>query len=420
MKSGKRKRDDENDADDSSSSEEARVAVKRRKQVHVAWSKEESALLNKLKEKGLSWETISKSFPGRDVRSCQNRYQKHIKEGEKREKRAYLSWSKEHSLLLKKLKEKGLSWEKISKSFPGRDAESCKNRFNNHIKEGEKHVRADWSKEHSLLLKKLKAKGLSWEKLSKSFPGRDAKSCKNRYGIINEGEKRANWSKEQDILLKKLKGKGQSWEKVAKSFPGRTVDSCKQRFHNVKGASNPSKGAARDSQRDSDDSSDDDEDNSSNNEDDNEEDEAASDPSPAPSLDDDILPPVISSAPLTYYPPPLPPRKQRRKFGSSGARRDERMINEFVCHICTRLIFKAQVMRPCGCHVFREECVPPVEARTSACSTCSTPFEQALPYRTGNNIAEEMVRARFVTADVADEWRNRGADYAREQRAERG
>jgi hypothetical protein len=65
--------------------------------------------------------------------------------------------------------------------------------------------------------------------------------------------------------------------------------------------------------------------------------------------------------------------------------------------------------------------VPPnLDARTSACYTCSTPFEQALPYRTGNNIAEQMVRARFVKADVADEWSNRGAEYAREQRAERG
>jgi hypothetical protein len=148
---------------------------------------------------------------------------------------------------------------------------------------------------------------------------------------------------------------------------------------------------------------------------------AASEPSPAADpLDDDILPPVISSAALTYYPPPLPPRKQRRKFGSSGARRDERLINEFVCHICTRLISRAQVMRPCGCHVFCEECVPSIEHRLSACYTCSTPFEQALPYRTGDNIAEQMVRARFVTADVADEWRHRGADYAREQRAARG
>jgi hypothetical protein len=60
--------------------------------------------------------------------------------------------------------------------------------------------------------------------------------------------------------------------------------------------------------------------------------------------------------------------------------------------------------------------VPPnLDARTSACYTCSTSFEQALPYRTGNNIAEQMVQARFVKADVADEWRTRGAEYARER-----
>jgi hypothetical protein len=396
--------------------------VKRRKTVQ--WSKEESILLKKLKEKGGSWEKISKSFPGRDWRSCFNRHNKYINEGEKRAQG--VPWSKEHSLLLKKLKEKGLSYEKISKSFPGRDAISCKNRYN-HINEGEKIEKiARWSKEHSLLLKKLKEKGQSWEKIAKSFPGRDVRSCQGRYDYIKVGEKRVyvSWSKEQDLLMKKLKGKGQSWEKIAKSFPGRTAGSCRVRFQKIKGASHSSKGAARASNRDSNDSNDDDEDsNSSNNEDNDEEAAAASEPSPAadPLADDDILPPVISSSStaLTYYPPPLPPRKQRRKFGSSGARRDERLIGEFCCWICTRLIFRAQVMRPCGCHVFCEECVPPnLDARTSACYTCSTPFEQALPYRTGNNIAEEMVRARFVKADVADEWRNRGAEYAREQRAE--
>jgi hypothetical protein len=276
-------------------------------------------------------------------------------------------------------------------------------------------------------MKKMKEKGLSWEKISQSFPGRDASSCQKRFTrYVNEGEKRVHvsWSKEHSLLLKKLKEKGGSWEKIAKSFPGRTFRSCQNRYQIIKGALSPSKRAARHSKRHTNDSSDDDEDsNSSNNEDDdNEEAAAASKPSPTAPLDDDVLPPVISSsssAALTYYPPPLPPRKQRRKFSSSGARRDEKLIGEFCCFICTRLIFRAQVMRPCGCHVFCEECVPPnLDARTSACSTCSTPFEQALPYRTGNNIAEQMVRAKFVKADVAAEWKSRGAEYARE-RAER-
>jgi hypothetical protein len=305
------------------------------------------------------------------------------------------------------------------------------------IKEGEKQAQVLWSEEGNILLKRLKEKGLSWEKIVKSFPGRTLYSCKQRYNkYLNEGEKQgqALWSKEHSLLLKKLKeeSKGLSWGKIAKSFQGRTVRSCTLRYHKMKGAIPRSKGAARNRHRDSNDSSDDDEENSSssnedehnnsdnddedsnssNNEDDGEEVAAASDPSPSPPLDDDVLPPVISSsfsAALTYYPPPLPPRKQRRKFSFSGARRDERLIGEFCCWICTRLIFRAQVLHPCGCHVFCKECVPPLDARTSACSTCSTPFEQALPYRTGNNIAEQMVRAKFVEADVAAEWKNRGA-----------
>jgi hypothetical protein len=249
----------------------------------------------------------------------------------------------------------------------------------------------------------------------------------NRYNKIKEGEKRecVLWSKEDKKLMQRMKERGISWEKVAESFPGRTANACMTIYSRMKRASPPSKGTARNNRANNDSSDDDEDSNSSSNEDDdNEEAAAASEPSPAADpLDDDILPPVISSsssAALTYYPPPLPPRKQRRKFGSSGARRDERLIGEFACWICTRLIFRAQVMRPCGCHVFCEECVPPnLEARTSACYTCSTLFEQALPYRTGNNIAEQMVRARFVKADVAAEWTSRGAEYAREQRVER-
>jgi hypothetical protein len=239
-------------------------------------------------------------------------------------------------------------------------------RYNLHLKEGEKRVA--WLKEEELLLKRLKAKGGKWEQIAKSFPGRTAAACQVRYCThVNEVEKRAAgvWSKEDDLLLKRLKGKGQSFGKIAMSFPGRTASGCLNRYYKNKGASHPSKGAARANHRNSNDSSDDDEDNSSNDEDDNEEEAEASEPSAAAPLDDDVLPPVISSsfAALTYYPPPLLPRRQRRKFSSSGARRDEKLINEFVCHVCTRLIFRAQVMRPCGCHVFCEECVPSIENR---------------------------------------------------------
>jgi hypothetical protein len=66
-----------------------------------------------------------------------------------------------------------------------------------------------------------------------------------------------------------------------------------------------------------------------------------------------------------------------------------------------------------GCNI-----VPPSDARTRACSTYSTPFEQALLC---NNIAKQMVRASFVTAEVANEWRSRtsGSEYALERNGEK-
>jgi hypothetical protein len=84
MKSGKRKRDEES-ADDrssgSSSSEEERGEVKRSR---PSWSKEDDLLLKRLKEKGGKWENISKSFPGRTVEACKNRYSKFVFAGEKK------------------------------------------------------------------------------------------------------------------------------------------------------------------------------------------------------------------------------------------------------------------------------------------------------------------------------------------------
>jgi hypothetical protein len=93
MRSGKRKRDDGNskgsssrrDPDqesDDSSSEEERVDVKRRKGPN--WSEADDKLMKRLKGKGGRWEEIAKSFPGRTTEACQQRYNNHIKEGEKK------------------------------------------------------------------------------------------------------------------------------------------------------------------------------------------------------------------------------------------------------------------------------------------------------------------------------------------------
>jgi hypothetical protein len=252
-------------------------------------------------------------------------------------------------------------------------------------------------------------------------------ACEQKYHHHEKDrEKTVAWSSTDHLFPKKLRDEdGLSWEEIATSFPGRSANACMKKYlPNKKGIAPLSQKTDRRSDsnrrsRSSPSDRDNDEGNSSNNEDENEEVAAASEPSPTTIHHDDVvLPPVISSSSSvarTYYPPPPLPRNQRRKFSSSCTRRDEKLINKFCCGICCKLIFRAQVMRPCGCHVFCEECVPPIDARTSACSTCSTPFEQALPCRTGNNIAEQMVRAKFVKSDVAAEWKSRGVEYARER-----
>jgi hypothetical protein len=223
--------------------------------------------------------------------------------------------------VLKDLRGEGKSWETISQSFPGRDARSCKNRYYNaQLNDGEKRVYVTCSEADDVVLKDLKGQGGSWETISQSFPGRDAISCKNRYNRrLNEEEKRPAriaWSKENDKLLMGLKAKGGSWEKIATSLAGRTVGSCQQRYRRIKGSSNPSKGAARASRSiNNHDSSDDDEDNNSfnddndnddNDDDNNDEENSESAVALLPLDNDYAIPPVISSSAINYYPRPLP------------------------------------------------------------------------------------------------------------------
>jgi hypothetical protein len=66
------------------------------------------------------------------------RYNKHINEGEK--KAANVAWSEEEEQLLKALKEKCHSWEKIAESFPTRTAPACQKRYLNHVNDGEKRL----------------------------------------------------------------------------------------------------------------------------------------------------------------------------------------------------------------------------------------------------------------------------------------
>jgi hypothetical protein len=64
-----------------------------------------------------------------------------------------------------------------------------------------------WSQLETLQLKKLKEDGLKWEEITKSFPGKSWRACESRYSYVNEAEKQVKvpWSKESSQLLKKLR-----------------------------------------------------------------------------------------------------------------------------------------------------------------------------------------------------------------------
>jgi hypothetical protein len=123
----------ESDNDSSSSDEEERVVVKKRKyskrvgsSTGPGWSKEEDLQLKKLKDDGLTWEEIAKAFPGRSKDACVNRYCRYVNEAEKQ---VHKVWSLNDDKQLKKLKEDGLTWEEIGKSFPRRSSAACKTRL---------------------------------------------------------------------------------------------------------------------------------------------------------------------------------------------------------------------------------------------------------------------------------------------------
>jgi hypothetical protein len=131
-------------------------------------------------------------------------------------------WSEVEELKLKKLREEDKQgFKEIAKSLPRRSAQACERRYASHVNEGEKRVTLFWSSNDDKQLKKLKEDGLVWKDISKSFPGRSSKACSQRYSdFVNEAEKRAKWSSKDDKQLKKLREEdGKEWKEIAKSFP---------------------------------------------------------------------------------------------------------------------------------------------------------------------------------------------------------
>ncbi|GJW91870.1 transcription factor MYB44-like protein [Tanacetum coccineum] len=84
------------------------------------WTPEEDKMMQNLAAVfGMDWSLISKSIPGRTVKSCWSRW-------------ISLCWTftpEEEEMLENLVHKHGLNWSLISKSIPGKSAMSCKTRW---------------------------------------------------------------------------------------------------------------------------------------------------------------------------------------------------------------------------------------------------------------------------------------------------
>jgi len=121
-----------------------------------------------------------------------------------------------------------------------------------------KHLRvaksgAKWSDQEDALLKRSKNRGLSWQDVSRQLPGRSANACNRRYhrslAIPPTASKslstltttstrvsnpttvlrRGKWSPEEVAKLRRLRDAGVEWDGVSKQLPGRTPAACRRK-----------------------------------------------------------------------------------------------------------------------------------------------------------------------------------------------
>lgn len=91
-------------------------------------------------------------------------------------------------------------WDQIAKMMPGRTGRQCRDRYRNYLIPG--FFNGQWTQEEDKLLReKFKQFGPQWARMMQFFPGRSANSLKNRWNYfvcranpINDKQKKVNSS----------------------------------------------------------------------------------------------------------------------------------------------------------------------------------------------------------------------------------
>ncbi|RUS14188.1 hypothetical protein BC937DRAFT_94218 [Endogone sp. FLAS-F59071] len=100
----------------------------------AAWTGELDGVLMTVKtSEKFSWKNIVTFFPGRDITSCKNRWNRLQKLPEAQraaQETLTTSWTPVHDMVLVGAKDKGMSWDEIAGLLIGKNVVSCKNRWN--------------------------------------------------------------------------------------------------------------------------------------------------------------------------------------------------------------------------------------------------------------------------------------------------
>lgn len=101
----------------------------------------------------------------------------------------YRRWSKDEDALLRRLKAEGRSWDEIS-AETGRTPAACRNRMGILKSDRpEELFRKAWNEEDDQTLLRLVEQGLSWPRIGMGM-GRSRDATRNRYATLKTGYKR--------------------------------------------------------------------------------------------------------------------------------------------------------------------------------------------------------------------------------------
>ena len=215
----------------------ATSALRLSKRAFKNWTPDEDGILLDLKGKDYKWNEIASELPGRTARAVRARYDA-IKDLPSPTYANFVVWTPEELKLLRDMRKEGRGWEEIAEALPGRTANGARARYG-HLKDKTPFIRESiWTPEEDERVVDLRVQGREWEEIAEALPGRTRAAVRARYFAVKGNSSTPNvqrrpWTPEEDKLLKDLKAQGLPYKEIAKSFPQRKVETLAVRHTNL-------------------------------------------------------------------------------------------------------------------------------------------------------------------------------------------